>query len=439
MLTVVKAYGNSIMLSIGLMSGTSMDGIDAALLRTSGAADSIEELGHCSFNYPAPFKILLKAAEFAVRKYQGNMDLAKMHYNQEVCHYLQQALHISDDDLMEQYQYLLDWLRKEDSAPANLSMNKIIELSTHFHALAVKKLLSKTGYSLSQINVVGYHGQTLYHQPQQKISINIGDGDTLAQTLNVTVVNDFRSRDIQAGGQGAPLAPLYHHALASRDNKIPLAVVNCGGIANITLISNFNELDTVAFDTGPGNGLIDNLVRQRTGGREFMDANAQYGLTGRIHEELLPLLYERSIFKNGVNYFTTPPPKSLDIGDMVLIPELNQLSLADACATLEAFTADSIVKSLEWTSQAIPTDWILCGGGWYNPVILRELNRRLQATLNQEIRLQRADTIGWNSQAMEAQIFAYLAVRSLKNLPLSLPSTTGVLKATSGGQIHIPS
>lgn len=426
------------MLSIGLMSGTSMDGIDAALLRTCGTPDSIEELGHCSFDYPAPFKILLKAAEFAVRKYQGNFYLAEMHYHQEVCHYVQQELKISDDDLLEHYQRLSVWLNQQNTATTELSLHKIIELSTNYHALAVRKLLSITGYSPEQIEVVGYHGQTLYHQPQHKLSINIGNGYALAQTLGITVVNDFRSRDIQAGGQGAPLAPLYHHALAVRDKKIPLAIVNCGGIANITLINSSNESDIIAFDTGPGNGLIDSLVRQRTGGREFMDAHAQYGLKGSIRGELFGPLYQRCLMKNGSNYFALPPPKSLDIGDMILIPELNSLTLEDACATLEAFTADCIIKSLEWIRQKIPQNWILCGGGWNNPVILRELKHRLQTALNTEVGIQKADAAGWNSQAMEAQIFAYLAVRSLQNLPLSLPGTTGIAAPITGGKIHIP-
>lgn len=426
------------MLSIGLMSGTSMDGVDAALLRTRGTPDFIEELGHCSYDYPAPFKILLKAAEFAVRKYQGNFYLAEMHYSQEVVHYLQQQFQIADDDLLEHYQRLRDWISEQDPATTALSLSKIIELSTNYHALAVRKLLSITGYAPDQINVVGYHGQTLYHQPQLKLSINIGNGYALAQTLGITVVNDFRSRDIQMGGQGAPLAPLYHHALAIRDNKIPLAVVNCGGIANITLINSSNELDIIAFDTGPGNGLIDGLVRQRTAGREFMDAHAQYGLRGSVKEDLFDSLYARCTFKNGKNYFSLPPPKSLDIGDLILIPELNSLSLEDACATLEAFTADSIIKSLEWIQQKIPQNWILCGGGWNNPVILRELKHRLQIALNTEVSVQKADAAGWNSQAMEAQIFAYLAVRSLQNLPLSLPGTTGISAPISGGEIHIP-
>jgi anhydro-N-acetylmuramic acid kinase len=440
MSTVVKLSGKNLMLSIGLMSGTSMDGIDAALLRTSGTADCIEDLGHSSFDYPSPFKILLKAAEFTLRTYQGDLSLARIHYVQEISHYLQSELQIRKENLEEHYQNLLKWLKKQNPAETSLSLDRIIELSTDFHAVAVKQLLSTTPFTLDQIDVVGYHGQTLLHRPEQKICVIIGDGNRLAQSLGVKVVNDFRSRDIQAGGQGAPLAPLYHHALARRDNKIPLAVVNCGGIANISLLNSPDENAIQAFDTGPGNGLIDQLVRQRTQGQEFMDDGARYGLNGRVHEELLSSLYARSVFKNGKNYFDITPPKSLDIGDLHLPSELNQLSLEDACATLEAFTADSIVKSLkEWSRQEPPLHWVLCGGGWKNPVILRELRQRLRNLLNQEANIKTADAAGWNSQAMEAQIFAYLAVRSLKNLPLSLPGTTGAPFPICGGRLNYPS
>ncbi|MGB6976015.1 MAG: anhydro-N-acetylmuramic acid kinase, partial [Gammaproteobacteria bacterium] len=158
-----------------------------------------------------------------------------------------------------------------------------------------------------------------------------------------------------------------------------------------------------------------------------------------VNEIILQALHDKAIIKEGVNYFTLPPPKSLDINDLQLIPELDTLSLEDACATLEAFTAQTIVASLDFVKTELPKNWILAGGGWNNPVILQELKTRLREKWGNTINIMTANDVGWNSQAMEAQIFAYLAVRSLKNLPLSLPSTTRVPKPLSGGQAYVPS
>lgn len=389
------------MLSIGLMSGTSMDGIDAALLEIDSPTNTIKDLCHLFLPYEPSFQTLLKAAEHAVCQCAG--DLSKV---QE--HHLPQRI------------------------------DKIIEHSTYLHGIAVKKLLEKKSYKANQIEVVGYHGQTLFHNPSQKISIIIGEGQNLADQIGIKVVNDFRSNDIAAGGQGAPFAPLYHHALAIQDRKIPIAVVNCGGIANVTLIQNENPFDLIAFDTGPGNGLIDRLVRQRTTGAENMDLDGQYGKKGEIHDTVLKALYEKSIHKNHENYFFMVAPKSLDQGDMKLIPELDALSIEDACATLEAFTADTIVNSCLALPIELPRQWVLAGGGWKNPVIQQEFENRLTQKLGKDVQIFTADEIGWNSQAMEAQTFAYLAVCSLQNKPLSFPGTTGVAKPMSGGRLHIP-
>lgn len=435
-MSTAAKLSNKNLLSIGLMSGTSMDGIDAALLSTDGLSQ-IKELGHTSISYNPAFKILLKAAEYSVRKHSGNMSSAASYYWQGIHDFLKIQLQIAEqaipDKISELCQYLHGNTRNKE-----ISLAEIIQHSTQLHGLAVNQLLTKTQLSARQIDVVGYHGQTLLHQPGRKISIIVGDGQQLADLLQTTVVNDFRSRDVQAGGQGAPFAPLYHHALAIRDQKIPLAVVNCGGIANITLINSANELDLVAYDTGPGNGLIDRLVIQRTQGQEQMDAFGKYGGKGKVDARVLAALYHSAIIQDNQNYFAIKPPKSLDIGDMKLIPELDTLSLADACATLEAFTADTIVRSLKLLNVDIPHYWVLAGGGWHNPIICRELSERLQLQLKTAAHIQTADAAGWNSQALEAQIFAYLAVRSLQNLPLSLPGTTRVPQPLSGGQTYHP-
>ena len=361
------------------MSGTSMDGIDAALIRTDGS-DIIEEISSIAIPYTSDTKHRLKDAEAKIR-----------------------------------------------ANPA-INTEEITALSTSLHIEAVRALLEKSGYSAQDIDVIGYHGQTMYHNPEEKISIILGDGAQMSKALGITVVNDFRRNDIDLGGRGAPFAPLYHLALAKRDNKIPIAIVNCGGIANITIIPDEHPEHMIAYDTGPGNGLVDRLVRARTGGKEHMDADGKYGSKGKAHEDVLKALYAKSTFKNDKNFFHQIGPKALDINDMQLIPELDALSIEDACRTLEAFTADSIVRSLQST---ILSHWILAGGGWNNPVILSELNARLKNSS-----VITANEAGWNNAALEAQIFAYFAVRSLKKLPLSLPNTTGVSKPVSGGTIY---
>ncbi len=409
-----------------------MDGIDAALLETDGTPALLKELGDISIDYDASFKILLKAAEYALRKYRGDLAQAKMHYPEALKTYLSSEFKYSNKEIENQLHNLSHYLQND------ISLDSVIQHSTELHAQAVQHLLKETGYTAKQIDVVGYHGQTLYHQPEQKISIIVGDGQALADQLGIRVVNDFRSDDIAAGGQGAPFAPLYHQALAIRDHKIPALVVNCGGIANVSLINTAQELDLVAFDTGPGNGLIDRLVRQRTAGKESMDKDGRYGQRGQLNPEVLQALYAKAIVKDQQNYFSMKPPKSLDSGDLHLIPELEALSLEDACRTLEFFTADSIVKSVEALDSTIPLLWVLAGGGWNNPVIESTLKQRVLERWGDQAVVVNANALAWNSQAMEAQVFAYLAVRSLHNKVLSVPGTTRVSTPSSGGRTYIP-
>jgi anhydro-N-acetylmuramic acid kinase len=433
-----KLIEGLVALSIGLMSGTSMDGIDAALLRTDGSEKVLEELGHTSVRYEPQFKILLKATEYAIRNKTGNMEEARAYFQEAVKDYLKNELKMLELDAAQTIKELSAYLQSTDSP---MTLDGVIRQSTKLHADAVKQLLRELKYTPEQVDVVGYHGQTMYHQPSKGISVIVGDGQFLADQVGITVVNDFRRRDVESGGQGAPFAPLYHRALAMRDGKIPVAVVNCGGIANITIIPDDKDTSLIAFDTGPGNGLVDRLVKQRTNGQENMDANGQYGEKGKVDEVALKALHQRAIIKDEQSYFSMQPPKSLDIGDMVFIPELESLSLEDACATLEAFTADTIVRSLDLLNLSeaeLPKNWILAGGGWNNPVIRQELEKRLNQKIKGGVKIQTADQVGWSSQALEAQIFSYLAVRSLKNKPLSLPGTTRVPVPMSGGHAYIP-
>ncbi len=424
------------MLSIGLMSGTSMDGIDAALLETDGTAKHIRELGHIAIEYTKAFILLLKATEYAIKKYQGDINQARENLSIALNEYLTCQYKVADFDLSNYLTDLKTYLSAQGHA--EMTFDAVIEHSTDLHAVAVKKLLEETGNSATDIDVVGYHGQTMYHQPDQKISIILGDGQRLADTVQIKVVNDFRRNDIEHGGQGAPFAPLYHQALACRDGCVPLVVVNCGGIANVTIIDSDEPEELIGFDTGPGNGLLDQFVKQRTQGRESMDHNGEHGRAGKVDKAILEQLYNAAIQKSGENYFLKSPPKSLDYGDLILIPELDQLSLADGCATLAAFTADSIIRAVGLVKDKYPRQWILAGGGWNNPNIRQQLITRLQQQLGDDIQVSTANEAGWNSQALEAQIFAYFAVRSLEGKPLSVPGTTGVKNAVSGGCLYEP-
>jgi len=424
------------MLSIGLMSGTSMDGIDAALIDTDGSID-IHELGAESLAYDSDFKILLKSAELAVRTMSGDLDAAKRYYSQAIQDYLRQELKMLEISIPEKLKSLAFYLHGDEEQP--ITFDQVVSHSTQLHAKVVRKLLERTKHHAQQIDVIGYHGQTLFHQPSSKITIQVGDGTLLSDLTGMTVVNDFRSKDVAAGGQGAPLAPLYHQALAVRDKLYPAAIVNCGGIANITIVTGEKDNEVIGFDTGPGNGLIDRYIKQRTQGKEYMDEDGKYGAKGKVSNDILQQLYEKAIQIDGKNFFEMASPKSLDIGDLTLLTSLlDTLSLEDACATLEAFTADTIVRSIEFITIDPPQHWILAGGGWNNPVILQELTSRLKAKLGSQVTIMTADERGWNSTAMEAQTFAYLAVRSLQGKPISVPSTTRVPMPLSGGCIHVP-
>ncbi len=424
------------MLTIGLMSGTSMDGIDAALIDTDGKLE-VKELATVSMNYNPDFKVLLKAAEYTVRENKGDLEKAKSGYSKSLIFYLQNELKILPIEIPAKLRNLSNTFYGDSKHPAP-TFDEVVKRSTELHAEVVKKLLAKSHYKFSQIDVIGYHGQTLFHNPSAKITVQVGDGELLAQLTGITVVNDFRKRDVASGGQGAPFAPLYHQALAVRDQKYPVAIVNCGGIANVTVITGKTHEDVIGFDTGPGNGLIDLYIQQQTKGKESMDADGHYGSKGKINEEVLQLLHKHAVFVGKENYLSLPPPKSLDVRNNIhLIPELNKLSREDACATLEAFTADTIVNSVDYF-KVKPKFWILAGGGWNNPVITHELKKRLSKKLGADIKVMTADQAGWNSKAMEAQIFAYLATRSLQNLPISVPTTTRVPQPLSGGQAHLP-
>lgn len=357
--------------AIGLMSGTSLDGVDAALLTTDGTR--VTAFGPAlTLPYTPAFRAALRAC------------------------------------------------LGQRPRP---SWQATIEALTDRHADAVEALLARAGNAgtgPAGIDVIGFHGQTVWHDPEHRETIQIGDPQRLADRLRLPVVADFRTADVQAGGQGAPLVPLYHQALAA-DLEKPLAVVNLGGVANVTWIGAENEL--LAFDTGPGNALIDDWVRA-TAGAAF-DADGRLAQSGRADRGRLDRWLEHP-------YFRQPPPKSLDRDAFAgLLAELDGLGAADGAATLAAFTAAAIGRARAFLPQA-PRRWLLAGGGRHNGVLAALIAEAVAAPVAP------VEAVGWRGDALEAEAFAFLAVRSLKGLPLSLPGTTGVPTPQPGGRLWLP-
>ncbi len=425
---------NSPFVAAGLMSGTSMDGIDGTLLITDGEG-FIKELGNCELKYDSEFKILLKGCERACFESDGNIQMARIEFPKVIRRYISQSQAITDVESTKLFDDLCFYFFGEKHR--QITFDDVVQRSTELHAAVIADLLQTTSYKARNVDIVGYHGQTLFHRPADGITIQVGNGQSLSDQSGIAVVHDFRTNDVRHGGQGAPFAPLYHRAIASQIGLTPVVIANCGGISNITIIGSRDE-DLYAYDCGPGNTLIDRFVALKVG-RE-MDTDGLYGSQGRVHSDIMQLLKERAIeARGGQPYLERKPPKSLDANDMVLIPEVEALSLQDGCATLEAFTAECIVSSLEnLPSFSIPRLWVLAGGGWKNKTIHRELEQRLKQHLGADIRIQHADQVGWSGSALEAQIFAYLAVRALRKLPLSLPGTTGVPTPLTGGEIVVP-
>jgi len=279
-------------------------------------------------------------------------------------------------------------------------------------------LLEEAELAPSDIALVGFHGQTILHRPSERRTWQIGDGATLARVTGIAVVNDFRAADVAAGGQGAPFVPLYHQVLA-RGMTRPVVVVNIGGVANVTFVGVKDEL--MAFDTGPGNAAIDDWAFAHTG--EPVDRDGRLARAGRVDEAVLADLLDNPRFRQ-------LPPKSLDRLDFPM-SAVEGLSAADGAATLTAFTAAAIARAQEHLPQT-PKAWIICGGGRHNPVLMEALRARLPGDV------MAAEDVGWRGDYLEAEAFAYLAVRSVKGLPLSLPSTTGVPHPMTGGVLHRP-
>ena len=276
---------------------------------------------------------------------------------------------------------------------------------TEFHIAAAREIM----FDVEGINLIGFGGHVVCHKPKEHILYQIGDGQKMADALQVKVVSKFRDADILAGGQGAPLAAIYHGALAQKMEK-PIVFVDIGGISSLTWIGQNGEM--IAFDTGPGNAPVNDWVLKHAG--MHMDYNGKLAISGKINESIL-----NSLMKH--KYFAKYPPKSIDRNIFnEKLEHLEGLSLEDGAATATAFAAEAISYSVSFFLPEPPKKIIVSGGGANNPTLIRFIRQRLP-----KIEIETAKEVGWNLDAIEAQAFAYLAVRSYFGLPITFPGTTG--------------
>jgi anhydro-N-acetylmuramic acid kinase len=365
-----------VLTAIGLMSGTSMDGVDVALIESDGKR--IERLGPTGYRaYTRDERNLLRTA-------------------------------------------LVDAVGMTDRNARSPVLAKAERAITAAHVEAVEAFLVENKIERNSIEIAGFHGQTVLHRPEARLTIQIGDGAMLAKKLRIPVAYDFRAADTEAGGQGAPLVPVFHRALAESFTEArPLAVLNIGGVANITYLDDGN--DPIAFDTGPGNAPIDDLMRARNG--HTHDAEGAFAARGKADEKIVAQILADP-------FFAKSPPKSLDRAAFARLP-LDDLSLEDAAATATAVVAASIAKAIALLPKK-PAMLIVAGGGARNATLLRMLRERAH------VPVKTANEIGWTGDALEAQAFAFLAISTLRGLPLTFPTTTGVPRPQTGGVIARP-
>ena len=366
-----------ILTAIGLMSGTSLDGVDVALIETDGRR--VQALGPSGYRpYTETERGLLRQA-------------------------LAEAVN----------------LPQRDGRPGIL--REAEHAVTIAHAEAVAAFTAQNRLSCEDIDIVGFHGQTVLHRPAQKMTVQIGDALALARAIHIPVMHDFRAADVDAGGQGAPLVPVYHRALVqSLQREGPIVVVNIGGVSNITYIDGADTL--IACDTGPGNALLDDFIF-RTMGQRF-DCEGRTAAQGVVDVAWVVRALEHP-------FFALPPPKSLDRNDFASLT-LRGMSAADGAATLTAFTVEAIARIAPLLPKE-PRSWIVVGGGARNLTMVRMLRERLAPAT-----VEAAEALGWSGDAIEAQAFGFLAARGLKGLPLSYPATTGVSMPMTGGVIARP-
>lgn len=365
--------------AIGLMSGTSLDGIDVALLRTDGEA-VVERGPSMGCSYDVAFR----------RRLQGALETAKA-------------------------------IGERGERPGDLA--EIERELTLRHAEAVRAFLAENDLRPDDVDVIGFHGQTVLHRPNQGLTVQLGDGDLLARETGIDVVYDMRANDMAHGGQGAPLIPAYHAALAaglSRASGEAVVFVNIGGISNITFVGSGSEI--VAYDSGPGNTLIDQWVEAHAG--IPYDQGGMIASEGRVDAGLA----ERYL---GHAFFTDKVRRSLDRNDF-RPPQGAEASLEDGARTLAHVTAAAILRSARHLPER-PKLYVVCGGGRLNPVIMDDL----AALAGPEgAAVVAAEAVDLNGDSMEAEAWAYLAVRSLRGLPLTFAGTTGVTAPVTGGLLR---
>ncbi len=354
--------------AIGSISGTSMDGIDVSIVTTDGEAQVRAGVGQ-TVPYPAALRAELLA-------------------------------------------FLENPVRAETEPLTDLE-----RAVTDAHVQAIETFIAGHGIDRSTVDLVGMHGQTVWHRPEKRFTRQLLLGDVAAKRLGIDTVTRFRHADVAAGGQGAPFAPLYHKALAASLEQ-PLMVLNLGGVGNVTYIDG----DTViAFDTGPASALIDDWMMRRRG--VAFDDGGRLAASGKADAAILEHLMDNP-------YFAAEAPKSLDRQDFHKRAAIVAgLSDADGAATLAAFTIESAAAALDHVPRR-PVRWLVTGGGRLNGTFMDGLRRRLG------VPVEPVEVAGWNGDFLEAQLFGYLAVRSVLGLPLSLPTTTGVPRPMTGGDLH---
>jgi anhydro-N-acetylmuramic acid kinase len=349
------------------MSGTSIDGIDISFVHTNGL-----NLKRLNKNYFYEYNVKTKEKLTNFLKEDLNLNLKRKKFLDEFV-------------TIEHYQALKD-----------LDIVKACDL-------------------------IGFHGQTLYHDPKNKVSIQLGNPRKLSQMLNKDVVFDFRSKDLSLGGQGAPLAPIYHRFIIEKhDIELPCCFLNIGGVSNLTF---WDGNTLIGFDTGPGNALMDDFMREKFG--QNFDQYGNFASRGSpIKKEVKRFLQH--------DFFNKPPPKSLDRETFARnYEELIKKSYSDIdiMSTLLEFSLEAIVSSLEFLPKKI-NSILITGGGYRNTYLMKRLSNKLK------IKILTEKELNINFDYIEAELIAYLSARSIYNLPLTFPSTTGVLKATSGGMVY---
>ena len=368
--------------AIGLMSGTSYDGVDLALLNTDG--EDIGRIGPTGYRpYSEQERAVLRRAIAVAANLSDRTERPKVLVEAE-------------------------------------------ELVTDMHAEAVEAFLAANGMTPREVAVVGFHGQTVLHRPDRGLTVQLGNGPALAARIGIPVVYEFRAADVAAGGQGAPVVPVFHRAMVRMlERPHPVGVLNLGGVANVTFINGDDEL--IACDTGPGNALIDDFLRLRTS--SLQDDEGRAAAAGKVDEAAVPRVLAHP-------FFAKPPPKSLDRNTFRhWVAEeggLANKSTEDGAATITAITASAVARSITVLPRA-PASWIVSGGGTRNPTLMRMLAEALAPAA-----VETAGALGWSADALEAQAFAYLAVRALKEMPITFPTTTGAPRPMTGGVLAKP-